>query len=143
MFCNGMTQWKSLAHVLTPAEKCAADKSRAHLSDAQHLAVAFPRMRIVDRYARFGAPSPRAPGRLRARVEERAALAYAHSMLRLRPPSPHELAALTDLCLRSKAVWGYDEAFMRACRAELTLTQRDLETSRLQVAERDGAVVGV
>jgi GNAT superfamily N-acetyltransferase len=64
-------------------------------------------------------------------------------MLILRAPRVDELEALTDLCLRSKAVWGYDRAFMEACRDELTLTQEDLRETKLQVAERDGAIVGV
>lgn len=64
-------------------------------------------------------------------------------MLILRASRADELAALTDLCLRSKAVWGYDRAFMDACRDELTLTQEDLRETTLQVAERDGAIVGV
>lgn len=63
--------------------------------------------------------------------------------LHLRPARIDELAALTELCLRSKAVWGYDDAFMRACRAELTLAPRDLQTSRIQIAESDGKIVGV
>ena len=61
----------------------------------------------------------------------------------LRPPRPDECAALTDLCLRSKAHWGYDAAFIEACRAELTVRPDDLATDRYQVAERDGVVVGV
>jgi N-acetylglutamate synthase-like GNAT family acetyltransferase len=64
-------------------------------------------------------------------------------MLILRAARAGELDALTDLCLRSKAVWGYDRAFMDACRDELTLTQEDLHTTKLQVAERDGGVIGV
>lgn len=64
-------------------------------------------------------------------------------MLILRAARVGELEALTDLCLRSKAVWGYDRAFMDACRDELTLTQEDLRTTKLQVAERDGGVIGV
>jgi N-acetylglutamate synthase-like GNAT family acetyltransferase len=32
---------------------------------------------------------------------------------------------------------------MDACRDELTLTQEDLRTTKLQVAERDGGVIGV
>ena len=43
-------------------------------------------------------------------------------MLALRPARPEEAPALTELCLRSKAVWGYDAAFMQACRRELTMT---------------------
>lgn len=64
-------------------------------------------------------------------------------MLTLRAARADELEALTYLCLRSKAVWGYDRTFMDACRDELTLTQEDLRTTRLQVAERDGRVIGV
>jgi GNAT superfamily N-acetyltransferase len=64
-------------------------------------------------------------------------------MLRLRTPHARELAGLSELCLRSKAVWGYDQAFLETCRAELTLSARDLATSHLQLAERDGAIVGV
>jgi GNAT superfamily N-acetyltransferase len=64
-------------------------------------------------------------------------------MLTLRTPGPDEAAALTELCLRSKAVWGYDEGFMEACRDELTVTPEMLNSSYLQVAESDGCVVGV
>jgi len=64
-------------------------------------------------------------------------------MLILRAPRADELEALTELCLRSKAVWGYDRVFMEACRDELTLTQEDLRETKLQIAERDGAIVGV
>jgi len=64
-------------------------------------------------------------------------------MMRLRSPAPEEAAALSDLCLRSKAVWGYDEAFLKACRAELALTPGDFLATHVAVAERDGAIVGV
>jgi GNAT superfamily N-acetyltransferase len=64
-------------------------------------------------------------------------------MLTLRTPRPDEAALLTELCLRSKAVWGYDTEFMRTCRDELTLTPERMRSSRLQVAEIDGCLVGV
>ena len=52
------------------------------------------------------------------------------------------LAALTDLCLRSKAHWGYDAAFMAACRDVLTVTREDLQQPLAVV--RDGpAIVGM
>jgi N-acetylglutamate synthase-like GNAT family acetyltransferase len=70
-------------------------------------------------------------------------MAQQAGMLILRAARADELGALTELCLRSKAVWGYDRAFMEACRDELTLTQEDLRETKLQVAERDGAIVGV
>jgi GNAT superfamily N-acetyltransferase len=64
-------------------------------------------------------------------------------MLTLRPPRVDEAVALTELCLRSKAVWGYDAAFMAACRGELTLTPAIIASSCLMVAEDDHSVVGV
>jgi GNAT superfamily N-acetyltransferase len=63
--------------------------------------------------------------------------------LHLRAARSNELGALSALCLRSKAVWGYDEAFMNACRTELTLTAADLAESRVHVAERRGKLAGV
>jgi GNAT superfamily N-acetyltransferase len=63
--------------------------------------------------------------------------------MHLRPARADEADLLTELCLRSKAVWGYDEAFMRACRAELTLTAADFANSSLQVAVEGGDVIGV
>jgi GNAT superfamily N-acetyltransferase len=63
--------------------------------------------------------------------------------IRLRDARQDELSTLSGLCLRSKAHWGYDDAFMAACRAELTLQPDELETTRLQVAERDRSVVGL
>jgi GNAT superfamily N-acetyltransferase len=64
-------------------------------------------------------------------------------MLHLRPARPDEANLLTELCLRSKAVWGYDEAFMRACRAELTLLPADLAATSLQVAVDGNEVAGL
>ena len=64
-------------------------------------------------------------------------------MLRLRTPRIDEATALTELCLRSKAVWGYDDDFMRACRAELTLTASSMQSSLLKIAEIDGQLAGV
>jgi GNAT superfamily N-acetyltransferase len=63
--------------------------------------------------------------------------------MKLRSPQEHELEALSALCLRSKAVWGYDQAFLDACRAELTIRFEELETTAICVAEHDGALVGV
>jgi len=54
-----------------------------------------------------------------------------------------ELPSLSELCLRSKAVWGYDAAFMAACRAELTFDPDDLVFSRIAVAEQGGRILGV
>jgi GNAT superfamily N-acetyltransferase len=64
-------------------------------------------------------------------------------MLQLRNARADEIAELTKLCLRSKAVWGYDAAFMAACRDELTIRPSDLERSWLQVAISGNDIVGL
>ena len=63
-------------------------------------------------------------------------------MIQLRGALKDELSTLNELCLRSKAVWGYDDAFMTACRVELTLRPDELQSTHIQVAERDFIVVG-
>jgi GNAT superfamily N-acetyltransferase len=64
-------------------------------------------------------------------------------VIQLRNALQNELPTLGELCLRSKAVWGYDDAFMTACRAELTLHPDELQSTHLQVADRDFTVVGL
>jgi len=53
-----------------------------------------------------------------------------------------ECALLTDIALRSKASWGYDEQFMANCVAELTIDETDIQTHRYFVMESAGGVVG-
>lgn len=54
-----------------------------------------------------------------------------------------ELRALSALCLRSKAVWGYDPSFLEACREELSFRPQDLQSTGIGVAETDNGIVGV
>jgi GNAT superfamily N-acetyltransferase len=54
-----------------------------------------------------------------------------------------ELQSLSALCLRSKAVWGYDRPFLEACREELLFWPQDLQSTGIAVAETDSGVVGV
>ena len=61
----------------------------------------------------------------------------------IRAPTIEELASLSELCLRSKAVWGYNEEFLEACRGELSFDQRDLYSTLIAVAEHGGKLVGV
>ena len=61
----------------------------------------------------------------------------------LRAPTVEELPALSALCLRSKALWGYDNDFMEACRGELTIEPCELRSTSIVVAERVGKVAGV
>jgi GNAT superfamily N-acetyltransferase len=63
--------------------------------------------------------------------------------LTIREATVDELPLLSDLCFRSKAVWGYDDAFMEACRGELLIEPMDLETTLVAVGELDGEPIGV
>ncbi|MFI6045058.1 GNAT family N-acetyltransferase [Nocardia sp. NPDC051321] len=60
----------------------------------------------------------------------------------VRPGRSDEAALLSDLALRSKAFWGYDEQFLALCRDELTLAPPEIVAKRTAVAESDGVVVG-
>jgi GNAT superfamily N-acetyltransferase len=58
--------------------------------------------------------------------------------VRLRDARPDECDALSALAYSSKAHWGYDDAFMEACRDELTVS---LDRAHVRVAH-DGALLG-
>lgn len=64
-------------------------------------------------------------------------------MSAIRPARPGEVEELTDLAMRSKAYWGYDQAFMDACRAELTITPQYLDENPTFVQEDAGRVVAL
>lgn len=49
---------------------------------------------------------------------------------------------LTRLAQRSKASWGYSDAFMADCAAELTISEADLNAHAFFVMEADGDIVG-
>ncbi len=53
----------------------------------------------------------------------------------IRRALPAEAESLTELAVRSKAHWGYDSAFLNACRDELRLTPEDIATSSVFVYE--------
>ncbi|MFJ1597361.1 GNAT family N-acetyltransferase [Streptomyces sp. NPDC088261] len=65
--------------------------------------------------------------------------------MRIRNARPDEARTLSALMLRSKAHWGYDAAFLAACRDELTLAADELAVRRVVVAEdaRSGELLGV
>ena len=54
-----------------------------------------------------------------------------------------ESDSLTALCVRSKAHWGYDDAFMGRSQAALTVSDAEIVEGRVLVAERQGLVFGV
>ena len=49
---------------------------------------------------------------------------------------------LSELALRSKAVWGYDRGFIAACRDELTVTPDYLRSTPTFVVESPDSVLG-
>lgn len=59
----------------------------------------------------------------------------------IRRARPEDADVLTDLSIRSKRSNGYDEAFMAACRAELTVTRKSLREGEYWVAQ-SGVVCG-
>jgi GNAT superfamily N-acetyltransferase len=60
----------------------------------------------------------------------------------IRRAAPGEAAGLTDLALRSKAVWGYDVAFMDACRVELTISAESIRRRPTFLLEDRGHPAG-
>ncbi len=63
--------------------------------------------------------------------------------VRIRRALPSEAPALSALALRSKALWGYDDAFMALCRAELTVQPEAIERGQVWVAEAGEVIVGL
>src|SRR5262245_5829343 len=55
-----------------------------------------------------------------------------------------EASALSELCVRSKATWGYDEAFMALARAVLQVSPEQIATGDVWVATAaDRTVAGI
>ena len=64
--------------------------------------------------------------------------------VRLRPAREGEAEALSRLCLKSKAYWGYDAAFMAAVSPYLKVTETAIAAGHTTVAEAaDGTLLGV
>lgn len=60
----------------------------------------------------------------------------------MRPAQVEEVAALSALALRSKAHWGYDAAFIDACRDDLMMSGDDIERGLVFVLEDDEHMIG-
>jgi hypothetical protein len=61
----------------------------------------------------------------------------------VRPPRIGELRALGELCVRSKAIWGYEQKFLDACRGELSFSAMDLKATSLAVVDNGNKLLGV
>ena len=66
-----------------------------------------------------------------------------NDIFNLRKAQQNDRAALSALCLRSKAWWGYDAEFMALCVDELKLTSQDLATTDVMIAETKGQLAGM
>ena len=62
--------------------------------------------------------------------------------LRLRKARPEEAPFLTELALRSKRAWGYDDEFMKHVMPDMIVRVEFLALEHGIVAEREGSVVG-
>ncbi|MGG3865283.1 GNAT family N-acetyltransferase, partial [Aneurinibacillus aneurinilyticus] len=62
-------------------------------------------------------------------------------ILMIRRASKEDANALSELSFRSKAYWGYNDAFMKACREDLKVTEEDINLSHVYVLEVYGKVV--
>ena len=65
------------------------------------------------------------------------------SDIAVRAARPGEAEVLTALSVRSKAHWGYDDSFMKMSQASLTVSDADIASGRMLVAERAGLPFGV
>ena len=63
---------------------------------------------------------------------------------RVRPARIGEAAALSELCFRSKQVWGYDDDFMAFCREPLRVKPEEIAAGDVWVAAAaDQSIAGV
>jgi GNAT superfamily N-acetyltransferase len=66
------------------------------------------------------------------------------TMISIRNAKPGEGKGLTALCVRSKAHWGYDAAFMRKSAAALLVSEAEIAAGRVLVAvDTAGRMIGV
>ena len=56
--------------------------------------------------------------------------------------APEHAVAASELAFRSKAHWGYDDAFMQTCRAELTYSPAQLDEHEFIALWRDRQLCG-
>lgn len=62
--------------------------------------------------------------------------------VKVRRALPSEAAAISELAQRSKAYWGYDQAFLDRVRSQLTVQPERIQRGHVVVAERDGVLLG-
>lgn len=60
----------------------------------------------------------------------------------IRRAKPEEARLLTELCIRSKASWGYDAAFMNGFRSQFSVSPEYIANDHVFVLEEDNRIVG-
>lgn len=60
----------------------------------------------------------------------------------IRQAKPFEADVLSEIAFRSKAYWGYDDEFMEKVRAELLVTEDEVQQNLFFVAETGGCLLG-
>jgi GNAT superfamily N-acetyltransferase len=63
-------------------------------------------------------------------------------MTKIRPARPDEAETISELAVRSKGHWGYDAAFLEACREDLALSPQDIASSTVYVLEGPDGIAG-
>ncbi len=67
---------------------------------------------------------------------------FGKDAIALRAALPADCPVLSDLALRSKASWGYDDAFIERCRPVLTVDPDHLRTMVIRLVEQDDRILG-
>jgi hypothetical protein len=68
----------------------------------------------------------------------------APSVAGIRAARPEEAPELSELYVRSKAVWGYDKTFMALARADLEVRPEHIDAGNVWVATAaDGGIAGI
>lgn len=62
--------------------------------------------------------------------------------IRVRPVREGEVEALSELAMRSKAVWGYGAEFLQRCRPLLRVTGECISANVVYAADVDGRIAG-
>lgn len=62
--------------------------------------------------------------------------------MELRPARPGDAEAISALAMRAKAHWGYSDAFMEACRDELSYPPEEVAAGGFQVAVQGDTILG-
>lgn len=65
------------------------------------------------------------------------------SACRIRPARVEEAEALSEICARSKASWGYESAFMALVRPALAVGREEIARGDVWVAVNAGGITGV